>query len=178
MRKLLQYGFLLLFCYQLIGFFAFFEVEHYLIRKQVKKAIKLAVPENQLISFHFTIKESQQLKWVKPHEFRLHGRFYDVVHKELKNGIWHYHCINDIQETKLFERLSTATAVNLANTPPSHPMKGWLKVFEQAKELQDKSLSIYCSTHFLTLKQKDYFHYQNIYESHKVSVLERPPILV
>ncbi len=134
MRKFLQYGFLLLFAYQLVGFFAFFEIEHYHVRKQIKKAIKLSVPENQLISFHFTEKESAALHWVKAHEFRLNGRFYDVLHKTKSNGIWYYQCINDIQETQLFERLGSATAQNLSDTPPAHPMKSWLKVLNEPME--------------------------------------------
>ena len=134
MRKLLQYGFLLLFAYQLVGFFAFFEIEHYLVRKQIKKAIKLSVPENQLIRFHFSEKEVAQLHWVKAHEFRLNGRFYDVVHKSKNKGIWYYQCINDIQETQLFERLGSATAQNLSDTPPAHPMKSWLKVLNEPME--------------------------------------------
>ena len=134
MRKFIQYGFLLLFAYQLVGFFAFFEVEHYHVRKQIKNAIKLSVPENQLIRFHFTEKESAALHWVKAHEFRLNGRFYDVVHKTKSNGIWYYLCINDIQETQLFERLGSATAQNLSDTPPAHPMKSWLKVLNEPME--------------------------------------------
>lgn len=134
MRKFIQYGFLLLFAYQLVGFFAFFEVEHYHVRKQIKNAIKLSVPENQLIRFHFTEKESAALHWVKAHEFRLNGRFYDVVHKTKSNGIWYYLCINDIQETQLFERLGSATAQNLSDTPPAHPMKYWLKVLNEPME--------------------------------------------
>jgi hypothetical protein len=142
-RKFLQIGFLVLFTYQLVGFFAFFEIEHYLIRKQIKKAIKHSVPENQLISFHFSEKESRQLKWVKPHEFRLNGRFYDVVHKQKVKGIWHYQCINDIQETKLFERLSTATAVNLTSTPPGHPAHGWIKLFQEPLEIHDPNIELF-----------------------------------
>ena len=134
MRKFLQYVFLLLFAYQLVGFFAFFEIEHYHVRKQIKNAIKLSVPENQLIRFHFTEKESAALHWVKAHEFRLNGRFYDVVHKTKSNGIWYYQCINDIQETQLFERLGSATAQNLSDTPPAHPMKYWLKVLNEPME--------------------------------------------
>jgi hypothetical protein len=133
-RKFIQCGFLLLFAYQLVGFFAFFEIEHYLVRKQIKKAIKLSVPENQLISFHFSEKEATQLHWVKAHEFRLNGRFYDVVHKTKNKGTWYYQCINDIQETQLFERLYSATAQNLSDTPPAHPMKSWLKVLNEPME--------------------------------------------
>lgn len=127
-------GFLALLCYQIIGFFTFIEIEHYFIRKEIKRAIKQAVPENQLIHFHFTQKESQKLNWVKSHEFRLNGRFYDVVHKKMTNGIWHFKCIDDIQETVLFEKLAFATAENLVNSPDQHPIHGWLKLINEPME--------------------------------------------
>lgn len=175
MRKFLQIGFLVLFAYQLIGFFAFFEIEHYLIRKQIKKAIKLSVPENQLISFHFSEKESRQLKWVKPHEFRLNGRFYDVVHKQKVKGIWHYQCINDIQETKLFERLSTATAVNLTSTPPGHPAHGWIKLFQEPLLVLENSSFIDLKFLALQLESVKFAHY-SFYNAPTLCNLERPPI--
>jgi hypothetical protein len=56
------------------------------------------------------------------------------VHKTKSNGIWYYQCINDIQETQLFERLGSATAQNLSDTPPAHPMKSWLKVLNEPME--------------------------------------------
>jgi hypothetical protein len=127
-------GFLTLLCYQIIGFFTFIEIEHYLIRKEIKRAIKQAVPENQLIHFHFTPKERQKLNWVKPHEFRLNGRFYDVVHKKRINGVWHFKCIDDIQETVLFEKLAFATAANLVNSPDQHPVHGWIKLINEPME--------------------------------------------
>lgn len=130
-------GFLALLCYQIIGFFTFIEIEHYLIRKEIKRAIKQAVPENQLIHFHFTPKERQKLNWLKPHEFRFNGRFYDVVHKKKINGVWHFKCIDDIQETVLFEKLAFATADNLVNTPDQHPIHGWLKLMNEPMEPLD-----------------------------------------
>lgn len=136
-RKFLLFGFLSILLYQLIGFFTFVEIEHYFIRKEIKKALKEAVPENQLISFHFTSKESEKLNWVKPHEFKLNGRFYDVVHKTIRNGIWYFKCIDDIQETVLFEKLAFATAENLVNAPAQHPIHGWLKVFNEPMEPLD-----------------------------------------
>ncbi len=177
MRKFLQIGFLMLFTYQLVGFFAFFEIEHYLIRKQIKKAIKLSVPEKQLISFHFSEKESQHLKWVKPHEFRLNGRFYDVVHKQKVKGIWHYQCINDIQETKLFERLSTATAVNLTSTPPGHPAHSWLKLFQEPLMMLEQNTII--DLKFVpTQMERAIFAQYSFYKAPSIFNLERPPINV
>ena len=53
-RKFLLYGFLALLSYQFVGFFTFVELEHYFIRKEIKKAIKLSVPENQLYNMPTT----------------------------------------------------------------------------------------------------------------------------
>ena len=133
-RKFILFGFIALLGYQFVGFFTFVELEHYFIRKEIKKAIKLSVPENQLIKFHFTAKESQKLNWVKPHEFRLNGRFYDVVHKQKVNGIWCFQCIDDRQETALFEKLDFATADNLVNSSDQHPVHGWLKLINEPME--------------------------------------------
>lgn len=127
-------GFVALLTYQFLGFFTFVEIEHFLIRKQIKKAIKLSVPENQLIKFHFTAKESQKLNWVKPHEFRLNGRFYDIVHKQKVKGVWYFQCIDDRQETALFEKLDFATADNLVNSSDQHPVHGWLKLMNEPME--------------------------------------------
>ena len=134
MRKFVLVGLLGIFLYQLLGFFTFIEVEHYLIRKEIKKAMKHAVPENQLISFQFTLKESHELNWIKPHEFKLKGRFYDVVYKKKVNGFWYFKCIDDKQETVLFEKLAYATAANLVNAPDEHPIHGWLKLIKEPME--------------------------------------------
>ena len=133
-QKFLLYGFLALLSYQFVGFFTFVELEHYFIRKEIKKAIKLSVPENQLLKFHFGAKESQKLHWVKPHEFRLNGRFYDVVHKQKIKGTWYFQCIDDRQETALFEKLDFATADNLVNSSDQHPVHGWLKLMNEPME--------------------------------------------
>lgn len=163
MRKFILFGFIALLSYQFVGFFTFVELEHALIRKQIKKAIKFSVPEEQLISFHFTSKESAQLQWVKPHEFKLRGRYYDVIHKIKTNGIWYFKCIDDQQETALFKKLDFATASNLVNTPDQHPVHGWLKLMNEPMEpissfevkllhFEIKALQLYGSTldHYLS----------------------------
>lgn len=134
MRRFILIGLLGIFLYQLLGFFTFIEVEHYLIRKEIKKAIKHAVPEDQLICFQFTLKQSKELNWIKAHEFKLNGRFYDVVYKKKEKGIWYFKCIDDIQETVLFEKLAYATADNLVNAPDGHPIHGWLKLIKEPME--------------------------------------------
>ncbi len=172
-RKFILFGFIAVLSYQFVGFFTFVELEHYFIRKQIKKAIKLSVPENQLIQFHFTSKESHKLHWVKPHEFKLNGRFYDVVHKHKSKGVWFFQCIDDRQETVLFEKLDFATANNLVNSSERHPVHGWLKLMNEPMEpLPFFELSL---LHFDLKSQKINDFAVNHYRSKYLALVAPPP---
>jgi hypothetical protein len=167
------FTFIALLTYQFVGFFTFVEIEHFLIRKQIKKAIKLSVPENQLIDFHFTLKESKKLKWLKPHEFELNGRLYDVVRKTKSRGIWYFHCIDDIQETKLFKKLNSAVAVNLVSSSEQHPVHGWLKLMNEPMEpLQAFQFTVDVFDKNNSQVQKSYL---NLYLTRAYSVSTPPP---
>jgi hypothetical protein len=167
------FTFIALLTYQFVGFFTFVEIEHFLIRKQIKKAIKLSVPENQLIDFHFTLKESKKLKWLKPHEFELNGRLYDVVRKTKSRGIWYFHCIDDIQETKLFKKLNSAVAVNLVSSSEQHPVHGWLKLMNEPMEpLQAFQFTFDVFDKNNSHVQKSYL---NLYLTRAYSVSTPPP---
>jgi hypothetical protein len=172
-RKFLLFGFIALLTYQFVGFFSFVEIEHYLIRKDIKKVLKYSVPENQLIKFHFSAKESQKLNWIKPHEFRLNGRFYDVIYKTKIKGVWHFQCIDDIQETTLFQKLDTYTAYNLVSNAPNHPVHGWLKLMNEPMEpIQAFEIS------FQDLDGKNpqvQFPYLNLYLTRERTILAPPP---
>ncbi len=172
-RKFLLLGFIALLTYQFVGFFTFVEIEHYFIRKEIKKAIKLSVPENQLIKFHFTAKESQKLNWVKPHEFRLNGRFYDVVHKHKVNGIWYFQCIDDRQETALFEKLDFATADNLVNSSEQHPIHGWVKLMNEPMEPIQAFVFTYHDLNGYYPQVQ--FPYLNLYLTRVRSIVAPPP---
>ena len=172
-RKFILFGFIALLSYQFVGFFTFVELEHYFIRKQIKKAIKLSVPENQLIQFHFTAKESHKLNWVKPHEFRLNGRFYDVIYKHKTNGVWYFQCIDDRQETVLFEKLDFATANNLINSSEQHPVHGWLKLMNEPMEpIEFYVLSL---LHFDLKSEKMNDFGVNHYRSKYLALVAPPP---
>ncbi len=173
MRKFLLLGFIALLTYQFVGFFTFVEIEHYFISKEIKKAIKLSVPENQLIKFHFTAKESQKLNWVKPHEFRLNGRFYDVVHKHKVNGIWYFQCIDDRQETALFEKLDFATADNLVNSSEQHPIHGWVKLMNEPMEPIQAFVFTYHDLNGYYPQVQ--FPYLNLYLTRVRSIVAPPP---
>lgn len=128
MRKLISFGLLFLFLWQIGGYLIEFQLESNRIRKEIKKLTKEAVPKNQLVYFQFTVKEIKGLTWVKSHEFRKDGHFYDVVwKKDLGNGIIEFQCVSDDQETKLFANLDQYVSANLANSDPDRPLKNWSK---------------------------------------------------
>ena len=135
MRKLLLYGFLGLMCYHLLGFFTYFEWKRMIIQKEVKHAIKHAVPESQLIRFHFTFRETQQLKWVKSHEFVLNGHYFDVIHKAKDKNGYFFKCISDDQETTLFKQLKSMTSFNLSHSGKDQPVNVWFKFLSEPMEV-------------------------------------------
>lgn len=163
MRRIFSILVLLIITWQIVGFFTYFEWEHYHIRKDLKRALKQSVPENQLKNFDFTNKEVKNLTWIKSNEFKLNGRFYDVVERtSVKNG-FHFKCIDDFQETQLFKNLEESTAYNLSNSSSSSPLKHWLKLLKTPLELEE-----FCSLNIpvvlnVDLKKKHFFHYKAIY---------------
>jgi hypothetical protein len=134
-RKLLLYGFLGLMCYHLLGFFTYFEWKRYAINKQIKHELKHAVPDSQLIQFHFTHHEINQLKWVKSHEFILNGHYYDVLKKEKTKHGFFFHCISDDQETTLFKQLKSMTSFNLSHSGKDQPVNVWFKFLSEPMEV-------------------------------------------
>ena len=146
-----------LFLWQIGGYVIEFQLESGRIRKEIKKLTKEAVPRNQLINFQFTQKEINSLIWVKSHEFRKEGHFYDVVwEKVLGNGKIEFQCVSDDQETLLFEKLDEYVSANLVNSDPDKPLKNWSKLFfgnyltndSFPKLVLQKSLIEFNSVHF------------------------------
>ena len=120
--RLLSAVFLAAMLWQMIGFLCYFEWQHTLVKKSVKQLLKNSVPENQLITFAFNGFEIQQLTWVKSHEFKINGRFYDVLQRKIIDGKTYLKCIDDQQETQLFKRLDESTALNLWGGSKDHAL--------------------------------------------------------
>jgi hypothetical protein len=130
MRRLISFGLLFLFLWQIGGYILEFQLESSRIRKEIKKLTKEAVPKNQLLIFQFSAKEIKSLTWVKSYEFRKDGHFYDVVwKKDIENGKIEFQCVSDDQETLLFEKLDQYVSANLVNSNPDKPLKNWSKLF-------------------------------------------------
>lgn len=78
------------------------------IRKDIKRAIKEGVPEDELVDFRFHIEEDSfiNLEWTKPKkEFRFNQQMYDVVETRQNKDTIYYKCIHDVKESGLFQQI-------------------------------------------------------------------------
>lgn len=87
------------------GFHLVFKLKQHRIRSEIKRAIKLGLPESDLVDIVITESNEDELDWIEGHEFRYRGTMYDIVRTECTDTATVYHCINDDQETLLFANL-------------------------------------------------------------------------
>ncbi len=173
MKRLFSFLFLIVFVWQLAGFFIYFEIERYHVRKDIKRAIKHSLHQNEYKQFNFTNEEFKELTWINDHEFKMNGRLYDVVKKNKNEFGYSVSCIDDIQETVLFAQLDEATTSNMNNQPEKAPFKSFIKLLEFAYIEPD--------FRFLSLQNIEFsertiqFHYQSLYSEFKKQKLLLPP---
>ncbi len=106
MRKAL--AMILLFCisFQVMGYSMVCYTGIYWQKKEMKKRIKMGLPESELQNFSFSMDDYASLQWIKSDkEFILNGKMYDVVHKKIEGNNILLKCINDAQEEILFAHL-------------------------------------------------------------------------
>jgi hypothetical protein len=172
-RKLILFGLLGLMCYHLLGFFTYFEWKKMVIKKEVKHTIKHAVPEGQLIRFHFTFHETQQLKWVKSHEFVLNGHYFDVIHKAKNKNGYFFKCISDDQETVLFSQLRSMTSFNISHSGENQPVNVWFKFLLEPMEVVHTSLDF--AMNVMEQKSSLFASHEEPFSSHFLSTETPPP---
>lgn len=164
----------LLLIIQLIGFTAYFEVSHYLIRKEVKYIIKQGVPEENRVIFTFTSAQMNALQWVKKNEFRLGKRMYDVIEtKKLANGTTELQCISDIQEDRLFANLSLTVGRNMGDEHHSTPFTTLFKIIQTPALLSEQPVIVDVLEFALISTQ--FFSYTTPYSEEFKPSLEQPP---
>jgi len=174
-RKLISFGLLFLFLWQIGGYLLEFKIESSRVRKELKKLTKEAVPLNQLIYFQFSAEEIQSLTWTKKNEFKKDGHFYDIVWRhKLNNGLIEFQCVSDDQETLLFEKLDQYVSANLANQNPDKPLKNWSKLFFADYIPFSSSLAPILSNEF-TLKTNHSFFFQSSFSDGHLFIETPPP---
>jgi hypothetical protein len=106
---MLRFSALLLLMVMLINTAWYYPVTHYhrgQIRREMKRRIKNEIPENQLHIITVQNINDPSIKWMKENkEFRYKGMMYDIVKSRKTDSTIEYYCINDIEETILFDQL-------------------------------------------------------------------------
>jgi hypothetical protein len=96
------YIFLFSFLFNYFGICTIFEVQQFFIRREVKEQIEAGVPDGKLHKLTFTVDQIANLEWEEEgREFRLNGKMYDIVRKEVVADTVYYYCINNTEEENL-----------------------------------------------------------------------------
>lgn len=102
MRRIVSIVFLLVFLFNIAGYYPVFLIQQQLIRKEVRLAIQQKASIEELVCISVSKSDSKLLRWIKDDEFVYKGNLYDIVwmEKESDRAI-HYWCINDDKEKSL-----------------------------------------------------------------------------
>jgi hypothetical protein len=117
LKKLASILFLALVLVQSSGYIAFFKMQEFYLKNQIKSKIKQGIPESELIKFTINTEIENDIEWIHSKEFRYKGEMYDVIRKSEDSGSTIYYVIHDPKETGLFVNLEKFVAQEKQNDP-------------------------------------------------------------
>jgi len=133
MKKTIAILFIVLYVFNLAGYYAVFKALQYQVRVDVKTRIKASVSESELVLIIVRNDEEGTMHWLNESEFRYRGNMYDVVRHYSRGNAHYYVCINDKQEDQLFKNLDlyVATQCNTEGVPEkaANPFKSIIKEY-------------------------------------------------
>ena len=95
----------MVFTFNVVGFYFVFEIDQHYVRTEINHRIKKEMSDKELTDITTAANENNELNWKNEKEFWYKGLMYDVVKKSTSEGITHYYCITDREETTLFANL-------------------------------------------------------------------------
>ena len=166
MRKnIIVIGLLLIFLFNLGGYYIWYAILQWDIRQEVRAEIKKGLKEKDLCLISLPLKDENTLHWEeKGKEFRFEGNLYDVVKTKVLLGKRIYYCINDKKERELIAHFQQSVQTK----------KEQEKRLRQSIDIQYLSpKSILISPHLLS--ERLYFYYALIYRLHWIDIQSPPP---
>jgi len=110
MKKLLSTVLLLIFLFQMAGYYFVFKIQQREIKKEFKRLLFAGIAEDKLVVIEFDKNrkpgKGEEIKFIENHEILYHNTFYDIVRKEIHGSVTKYFCIADHDETILFAQLN------------------------------------------------------------------------
>jgi hypothetical protein len=147
MKRLLSILFLLIFVYNLAGYFVVFRLEQYAVKRSMKALIKsglneealekVVVPNGDISTERFGFRLLDEGK-----EFMYKGKLYDIVKSSTDGKNTVFYCINDKNEERLFANLyEHIKQNNEPNTPAKNHSNNLVKsIIKEA--LPDNSMEM------------------------------------
>lgn len=125
LNKIISVFLLILVFFLSEGYFIFFKLEQYEVKKEIKKQIKSNIPKSKLTLIKIAKnKEEQEIKWCEDaKEFRYKDQMYDIVITEKHQNFTYYYCIKDDKETELFAKLDILVNRKINNDKQSNNLK-------------------------------------------------------
>ncbi|MDX2002745.1 MAG: hypothetical protein SFW35_09955 [Chitinophagales bacterium] len=131
-----------IFIFNEVGHLCIFLFERMAVRKEVKHSMLDALDNGKLLAFSFSKQQLADLDWEDEHEFRLQGKMYDVVRREIKDGLVTLYCYSDDQETQLLAGLEKEVEKRMAQAMDLEKLKKQ-SIYHFVK-LADYSAPIFC----------------------------------
>lgn len=101
----------------MLGMYGWLHQRRKTVRKDVKHQIIAGLDRSELVLLSFTLSKLEDLKWEHSKEFEFEGEMYDIVETEVVDGITHYWCWPDGEETALNKQLFELTNIALGLDP-------------------------------------------------------------
>ncbi|MFH1159876.1 MAG: hypothetical protein V1733_02890 [bacterium] len=106
MRKTLALGLLLVILLNSMGYYVIFELNRYIIRKEMRGLIGTG---KKISMLEITDPgNDKNFRWVDTHEILVHGRLYDVIYTSQRGTKTLYYCYRDVKEEKLISAFHRA----------------------------------------------------------------------
>ena len=136
MKRFFAILFISLYLYNIVGYLAVFTFLQYRVRSEVKLILKSSFPESNLAHFTFHTRQLQdglyKIRWIKSNEFMMDGKLYDVVRTFTVGDSTSLHCINDVQEERLFADLNEHVRRQMGHSEQPNKLDSFKDVFKDS----------------------------------------------
>ena len=166
-HRLLAGGLFVIFVINSIGCFIYFEIKRKSIRHEIKHSILHKLPDNQLV--RITNSEFNDRN-----EFEMNGIMYDVMRKEVHNGVVILWCFEDKKETELNRAIESMVRNDVANNPIKKTQKILINFLKTPLSILEKPLFIFHLKINLHIK----FTFTTLLSTIFLTVASPPPDLV
>lgn len=106
MRKIFSIVFLLVFLFNIIGYYPVFLLRQHEVKTELSQILNSQIELGVLSLLSFDQNEIQSLEWIKKNEFRYKGEMWDIVMTEKgEDGKIYFYCFLDKKEKHLLGQL-------------------------------------------------------------------------